>query len=141
MKPQNEAWIREQLQAVKARRAVGDTLLKLLDVWESLEEKLSDQLKQEVLQYFSQLAMRHSLVEDKERTWLPAGPGQIRVGDEVRVAPTAFTGDLGMLHNGRIGRVVAVRYGDVIVNSTDGKEPVLDGTHYPPQALQKALIV
>lgn len=139
MKPENERWVKEQLQAVKARRAVGETLLRLLDTWEELEEDLSEQLVNEVLQYFAPLAKRHALVNEPDKTWLPAGPGNIKVGDEVRVSLTAYTGDLGVVHNGRIGRVVAIRYGDVIVNSTDGKEPTLDGTHYSPHVLEKAI--
>jgi hypothetical protein len=41
------------------------------------------------------------------------------------------------MHNGRRGRVVAVRYGDVIFNSTDNKKPLLEGAHYPPNFLEK----
>lgn len=139
MKPENERWVKEQLQAVKARRAVGETLLRLLDTWEELEDDLNEQLVNEVLQYFGPLAKRHALVTEATKTWLPAGPGNIKVGDEVRVSLTAYTGDLGVIHNGRTGKVVAIRYGDVIVNSTDGKEPKLDGTHYSPHLLEKAI--
>ena len=49
----------------------------------------------------------------------------------------AYEGDLGRVHNGRRGKVVAVRYGDVIFKSTDGKSPVLDGAHYTPYKLEK----
>ena len=45
-----------------------------------------------------------------------------------------------MLHNGRRGVVVGVRYGDVIVKMTDGKEPALEGAHYPPQKLEKLIL-
>jgi hypothetical protein len=30
-----------------------------------------------------------------------------------------------------------VRYGDIIVKTNDGKEPVLDGVHYKPYDLEK----
>jgi hypothetical protein len=37
--------------------------------------------------------------------------------------------------------VVAVRYGDIIIKTTDGKEPVLDGSHYSPYKLEKLVAV
>ena len=61
----------------------------------------------------------------------------VLVGDEVRVKSNAYDGDTGVMHNGRRGKVVAVRYGDIIFKSNDNKEPVLDGTHYTPYQLQK----
>jgi hypothetical protein len=66
-------------------------------------------------------------------------PGQLVVGDEVRVLANAFTDKVGVAHNGRRGRVVAIRYGDVIFKSTDDKEPLLDGTHYSPYKLEKRI--
>ena len=62
---------------------------------------------------------------------------QIVVADEVRVKWNAFDGEMGKLHNGRRGKVVSIRYGDIIVKTTDGKEPVLEGFHYTPQQLEK----
>jgi hypothetical protein len=46
---------------------------------------------------------------------------------------------LGTIHNGRRGSVVGVRYGDVIFNDTDGKNPPLKGVHYSPYKLEKRL--
>ena len=39
----------------------------------------------------------------------------------------------------RRGKVVGVRYGDIIFKSTDNKEPILDGSHYSPYQLQKRI--
>jgi hypothetical protein len=55
----------------------------------------------------------------------------------VRVKSDAFRGDIGPMHNSRVGKVIAVRYGDVIINSTDGKTPELKGVHYSPYKLEK----
>jgi PHP family Zn ribbon phosphoesterase len=83
--------------------------------------------------------MRNTAAFDNQgnEIWEPGMPGFIRVGDEVRVLANAFEGELGQLHNGRRGRVVAVRSGDVIVKTTDGREPVLDGSHYSPYKVEK----
>jgi hypothetical protein len=56
------------------------------------------------------------------------------------VRADAFEGQLGTLHNGRRGVVVGVRYGDVIIKTTDGKTPVLEGAHYPPDKLEKLIL-
>ena len=48
-----------------------------------------------------------------------------------------FDGEQGKAYNGRRGRVVGVRYGDVIVKTDDGKTPVLDGIHFKPENLEK----
>lgn len=64
-------------------------------------------------------------------------PGRLVVGDEVLVREDAFSGELAPIHNGRRGRIVAIRYGDIIVNSTDDMQPSLVGTHYSPYHLLK----
>jgi hypothetical protein len=61
------------------------------------------------------------------------------VAEIIRVKEQAFTGQQGKRHNGRICRVVAVRYGDIIVKSIDNRDPLLDGTHYSPHDLEKLI--
>ncbi len=102
-------WIKEQLTNKKPKKVVGDAVIKLMEV----------------------------VPQNPDERWVPAQAGQLTVGDTVRVRFDAFTGSNGVLHNGRRGRIVGVRYGDIIVKTTDGKVPVLDGTHYPPNLLEK----
>jgi hypothetical protein len=135
----NREWIIEQLEAAKVKVGSGKAILKLLDAWAEIP-KLSDNMTNEVLTVFPKLALGHTLkVEENEDdyVWVDLQPGQITVGDTVRVKADAFTDKLGILHNGRRGRVVAVRYGDVIFNDTDGKKPELRGVHYSPYKLEK----
>jgi PHP family Zn ribbon phosphoesterase len=91
------------------------------------------------IKIFSNLALGQPIVDTKKvnESWTDAMPGRLKVGDEVMVRIDAFTGELATIHNGRRGKVVAVRYGDIIVNSIDGLEPELKGTHYNPMQLQK----
>lgn len=129
-------WVKSQLQAAKVRKPVGDATIKLIELFESLE--LSEEHQKKTVELFSKLSLGYAYVkENRNELWVPARPGDIKVSDIVRVRADAYTGDLGTLHNGRRGRVVGVRYGDVIFKSEDGKEPVLDGAHYPPQMLEK----
>ena len=134
----NYDWIRQQMQDARVKVGVGNAIIKLLKTWESLN--ISDSQAKEVAALFPQLALTHSIVpEPATEKWIDAQPGAINVGDEVRVKADAYDGQTGTIHNGRRGRVVAVRYGDIIFKSNDGKQPVLDGTHYAPYQLQKRI--
>jgi len=131
-------WIKAQLQAAKVRKPVGDATMKLIELFDSIE--LSDEHKTKTVEMFSKLSLGHAFVKDKRsETWVPARPGDIKISETVRVKADAYSGELGTVHNGRQGRVVGVRYGDVIFKSTDGKLPELDGAHYPPQMLEKLI--
>ncbi len=133
-------WVKSQLQAAKVRKPVGDATLKLVEMFDSFEN-LTPEFKQKTIEMFSKLALGHVVIkENKDEVWVPVQPGFIKVSETVRVKADAFDGELGMTHNGRRGVVVGVRYGDVIIKTNDGKEPVLDGAHYPPQKLEKLIV-
>jgi hypothetical protein len=135
----NFDWVRQQMQDSKVKIGTGNALLALLETWNS--QQLTDNQVKEVLEYFSKLAAGINIYEDKsvDEVWIPAMPGQISVGDEVRVLSNAFADKAGVMHNGRRGLIVAIRYGDVIFKSTDGKTPVLEGVHYSPYKLEKRI--
>lgn len=129
-------WVKEQLQAARVRKPVGDATMQLIELVDSIE--LTDEQREQAVEMFSKLALGHAHVKiNKKEIWTPARPGDIKVADQVRVRADAFSGELGTVHNGRRGVVVGVRYGDVILKSTDNKEPVLNGAHYSPHALEK----
>lgn len=135
----NKEWVIQQLEAARVKVGSGKAILKLLEAWETIP-KLSDNLTEETLSVFSQLARGYAIAEeedDSDYAWIPLMPGQVSVGDVVRVKSDGFTDKLGSIHNGRKGTVVAVRYGDVIFNSTDSKSPTLNGVHYSPYKLEK----
>lgn len=140
----NLDWVKEQLTQNKTKKAVGDSVLKLLATWDEVKQK-NESLKtidpQEIVDIFSKLAMGHALVQEKKNEkWTKAQIGQIKVADTVRVLFNAFdesTGKSGL--NGRRGRIVAVRSGDIIVKTDDGKLPVLDGVHIRPEFLEKLI--
>lgn len=137
-------WVKEQLTQNKTKRAVGDSVLRMLAVWDEVKEK-NESLKtidpNEIVNIFSKLAMGHALVqENKNEKWVKAQIGQIKVADTVRISFNAFDESTGKSSlNGRRGRIVAVRSGDIIIKTDDGKSPVLDGLHIRPEALEKLL--
>jgi hypothetical protein len=140
MKKLDTKWAKSQLEQAKVSVDVGTSIVKLLEVWSTLSHE--DKNDNKVIELFSLLACSVSIVESpSDEVWEASRPGFIRVGDEVRVMADAFEGELGQLHNGRRGRVVAVRYGDIIIKTTDGKEPVLDGSHYSPYKLEKLVAI
>ena len=130
-------WVRNQLTENKTKKVVGDSVLKLLATWEQLKQP-TDKNAKDIIDIFSKLALGHSIVEDNpNESWIVAQAGFIKVADTVRVRSNAFDGEQGKAYNGRRGRVVGVRYGDVIVKTDDGKTPVLDGIHFKPENLEK----
>jgi hypothetical protein len=132
-------WVKTQLQAAKVRKPVGDATIALIELFDSFT--LTDEQRAKVMEMFSLLGLGHAYVKtNKNELWMPVRPGDIKTADEVRVRADAYEGETGTLHNGRRGVVVGVRYGDVIIRSTDGKSPALEGAHYPPQMLEKLVV-
>jgi hypothetical protein len=138
-------WVKEQLTENRTKRVVGNHVIALLEKWEELKNTDPDPVKNEknlseIVELFSKLSLGHVLIkENKNEFWVQAQSGQLVIADEVRVKWNAFDGDLGKLHNGRRGKIVSIRYGDIIVKTTDGKEPVIEGFHYTPQQLEKRM--
>jgi hypothetical protein len=133
------SWVKTQLQAAKVRKPVGDATIALIELFDSFT--LTDEQRAKVMEMFSLLGLGHAYVKtNKNELWMPVRPGDIKTADEVRVRADAYEGETGTVHNGRRGVVVGVRYGDVIIRSTDGKSPALEGAHYPPQMLEKLVV-
>lgn len=132
----NYDWVKTQFTAAGVQQGVGDTVLKLLAVWEDVD--VPENMLKDSLEFFSKVALQHSLINTPvNETWVQAySGGTSLVGRTVRVRNNYFTGDAGIIHNGRKGRVTAIRSGDVIVRSIDDLEPFLDNVHYSFEALE-----
>jgi len=133
-------WITEQLKAARVTPAVSKIVIHLLKAYEELPADLNLDNAKKALELLPGLAMGHATApkaEDGPEVWYPGRPGVFRVADQVRVLADAFDGPSGTVHNGRVGRVTAIRSGDIIVDSTDGKLPPLLGAHYSPFKLEK----
>ncbi len=133
----NFKWVKEQLQGASVRQGPGDAVLDLLKTWDGIP--LTDEHAEDAVDTFSSLAKNQSLIKTPtEQTWVPAASGgSTRVGDIVRIKHNAYKGEAGVINNGRVGKITAIRSGDVIFRSTDGLEPFLDNTHHPFTALER----
>lgn len=134
-------WITEQLKAARTKPSVSKIVIHLLKAYEELPADLNLDDAKKALELLPKLAMGHTLVAKNEgpEVWVPGQPGMFKVGDQVRVLSDAFDGDAGTIHNGRRGRVSAIRSGDIIVDGTDDKMPPLLGAHYSPFKLEKRI--
>lgn len=134
-------WVINQLLSVTTPPKTGDIVVALLKAWMDIDEKTPVDVQKDAIEKFSKLALGHPLIDPVkgDEKWIPGMAGRMKVGDIVLVRTDAFQGELAPMHNGRRGRVVAVRYGDIIVNSIDGIEPELKGTHYSPMHLLKLI--
>lgn len=136
MSKMSDEWVREQLAAARVTIEQGEAILTLMKTWDDIV--LPDDQSSKALELFAGLAVGHPVIEDeKPGEWFDAVPGAITTGDVVRVKADAFDGAAAPIHNGRVGKVVGIRYGDIIFKSTDGKDPRHDSTHYSPYKLQK----
>jgi hypothetical protein len=135
----NIEWVKEQLTLNKTKKMTGDAVLDLLETWKSLKRPPKSDNSKEILDIFSKLALGYALVkENNTETWVQARAGAITVADVIRVKFDAFDEESGKhTLNGRKGKVVGVRYGDIILKSDDNKLPVLDGIHLRPENIEK----
>jgi hypothetical protein len=132
----NDEWVKSEMQDAKTKVGIGNATLKLLAAWKDITLSVNQQ--KEVIALFSRLSLGHAAIKNNpDELWIDAQPGAISLSDEVRVKADAYDGATGGIHNGRRGKVVGIRYGDIIFKSTDDKEPILDGAHYSPHQLEK----
>jgi hypothetical protein len=134
----NYEWVKGQFVAAKVKKGVGLAVLDMLKAWEPVDLGPDD--AKAALEILSKVALGHALViTDPREVWVPGAPGQMKVGDIVRIKHDAFNGPAGAGLNGRVGTITAIRSGDIIFNSTDGQSPKIDGAHYRPQQLDKRI--
>ena len=130
------SWAEGQIAAARVQVPVGKAIIALLKTWAELNFPNESQ-RDRALEIFSSLAKNEAVVEESEAVWKPVQVGfMLQVGDTVRVRKDAFSDEAGRVHNGRVGRVLAKRSGDIIIRTTDDRKPYLDGAHYPPSALE-----
>jgi hypothetical protein len=136
------SWVDEQMAGAKVRIPVGKLTVALLKAWDGIAtDSLTPAQIEEGLTLFKHLAQSHSVLEPyKDEIWVDARPGDLKVADLIRVKSDAFTGDQGVRLNGRRGKIVGIRYGDIVFRSDDDRKPLLDGVHLPPSKLEKRVV-
>jgi len=132
-------WAHSQMEEAKVAQPIETAVLRLLEVWWT--QNHTNESRTLTLDTFNRLARGWTLVlaDPVEERWVQAKPGMIVRSNIVRVKSDAYQGDAGEVHNGRRGRVVAIRYGDIIVKYEDGKHPAFEGVHHSPHVLEKLI--
>ena len=131
-----DVWATDQLTQARLPDHIQAPVRRLLAAWWSIGARPENE--ELILRTFTDLAQDRALeVPNPQFDWVPVKPGNIRVAEVVRVKVDAYRGDTGKVHNGRVCKVVAIRSGDIIVNSIDDKEPRLESVHHSPFALDK----
>lgn len=131
-------WENEQMAEARLDKATAAAVRRVLEAWWAGTG--SQGIKVDVaVDSFVKLARGEALVPkvDETAVWDQLKPGRVHVRDDVRVRLGAYEGDAGRAHNGRWGRVVAVRYGDVVVRYEDGRQPVFEAVHHSPDKLER----
>lgn len=131
----NYDWVNQQFAAAKVRVGTGKAVLKFLKTWEDIE--VTPEQAKEIFEILGKVAQGHALVQTpKDEVWTQAQPGQLKVGDLIRVRHNAFDGDKGVTYNGKVGKIGAIRSGDIIFASADKD---IDGIHFRPADLEKRI--
>jgi hypothetical protein len=129
----NYEWINQQFTAAKVRVGTGKAVLKLLKAWEDID--VTPEQAKDIFEILGKVAQGHALVQTPgNEVWVQAQPGQLKIGEVVRVRSNAFDGDRGVSFNGKVGVIGAIRSGDIIFNSAD---KTVDGVHFRPADLEK----
>lgn len=129
-------WARSQMTEANYPQAIKTAVERLLEVW--WRQNHTPETEETTLNVFDILARGHALVApvaENER-WVEAKLGRIGPRDYVRVKANAYRDEVGMVHNLRRGRVIGIRYGDIIVKYEDGKHPPFDAVHHSPHSLE-----
>jgi hypothetical protein len=131
-------WVQEQFIQARVKKGIGLAVLDMLKAWEPVD--LNPEDAKVALEILSKVALGHALVSTPStELWVQAQPGQLNVGDIVRIRYDAFDGAKGAGINGRSGIIAAIRSGDIIFNATDQKSPAIEGAHYRPADLEKRI--
>lgn len=139
----NRTWASEQMRLAGLTEQAQQTVDAMLDAWDASPYVGNDSLRAPLLEIFTRLCQNEAIyveeAEDEGR-WEPARRGNLVVGDIVRVAKDAYTTDAAAHHNGRVARIVGIRYGEIFVRYLDGREPNPDiGIRHPPHLLEKKI--
>ncbi len=111
-------FVSTQLNGVEPSASLRDATVYMLREMEKQTDlhELSDEDCITVLSYVSKLAQGHALIgETPDERWGDVIPGEYSVGDTVRVRADAYTGDHGLRHNGKRGRITAVHQAKTVV--------------------------
>lgn len=131
-------WARARMKEAKVPDKYYAVVESLLDIYwpYAMQNELTTEQAEEVLGIFTELAQGHTLLPaEEEEVWIEGKPGNLVMRDTIRIRKDAYSGPVGLAHNGRRAVVTAIRNGDVHVRYTDGHMP--EFSRHRPDALDK----
>lgn len=131
----NWDWVKDQLEKARVPQEHATSVTRLLETLETM--RLSDDPLRSVLDTFQRLSLGYTIVPDSaNERWVEVLPGNYAIGNTVRVKSDAYDGKKSTLHNGRRGRVVAVRSGKTVVlyDDTENNE---EQYYHDPSVLER----
>lgn len=132
------AWLEEQLTKFDVPEQYRDPITRLVKMCWFFDQNfgMDKDTYKRFLDTVVSLAQGHNIApEDPNSTWVQAKPGMLVIRDYVRVRNDAYSGETGLMHNGKEGRITAIRYGDihVLYEGATGSDTV----RHSPHALEK----
>jgi len=131
----NFDWVNQQVNdstLSDGNKVLVVSLLKALD-----RLKYEEKDVEPVMFAVFKLAIGNALVPAPgPEVWIPGRRGDVIMADTMRIKHDAFTGEAGVIQNGKVGRVIAIRNGFVYLKSVDDI-PLIDESHYLPEQLDK----
>lgn len=130
----SKEWVEAQLENAGAPQEVKTSVKRLLEVWDSMNHTV--QTRNDTLRIFNELARGHAIVKQSDEKWRQCRPGEYAIRDTVRVRLDAYSGEKGQTHNGKRGRVAAVRgrFAAVVYDGAGGET-----TLHEPEMLERLL--
>ena len=131
-------WLQDQIQRFGVPEELQDPMTRLVKIGWFLRQNhgLDQATYEKFLKTVMALSQEHNIAHaDPESVWIQAKPGMLVVRDYVRVKDDAYTGETGLMHNGKTGVITAIRYGDihVLYEDSTGASTV----RHSPHALEK----
>lgn len=136
-------WVRDQLDgagygAVTGERRTVREMVELLFLQLDSIKWLSDSERRDAIDIFTKLAKGYAIasddVQNRRGNWIQFLLGDQPVGVTVRVKNNAYEGAAGEMHNGMIGKLVAARNRQAVVQYANSSEGT--GHRHSPDILE-----
>lgn len=129
-------WVSRELGAAggQVSEPPYEAVVMLLQIMEKYE--LNDAEKDFVISSFGSLVRGHSLprLNEEFENWKSCQAGDYMIGDTVRVKSSGYSGEHGMWHNGKRGKIIGTRNNSVVVRYDE--ESAEDARHHSPDVLE-----
>lgn len=140
MSDEHNEWLESQIEGYNVPEKYRDPITRLVKMGWFFEQNfgMGKEEYDQFLEIVNKLSKKNNIVVPQpDAKWIEAKPGMLVVRDYVRVKADAYSGETGLMHNGKSGYITAIRYGDIHV-LYDGAEGA-NTVRHSPSALEKRI--